>query len=399
MCVDDTMAINLARRAHNFEASVVRDLFTVGERPGMRSLAGGLPDPLAFPVERLHAAVDAVLGPRSRAARALQYGPTEGLTELRALLASTPVVQRVAGTAEDDFVVTAGSQQALHLLSTVLVDAGDTVVVDDPCYLGARQVLTAVGARLVGVLVDGDGLRVDILAERLRAGLRPRFVYTVPAYQNPSGAVLDAQRRAALIVLARRYGFVVIEDDAYGALGFENRGTAPVPLGTDAPDVTVTVGTVSKVLAPGLRVGWLRAPDAVRAAVVRTKQAVDLHTSTFTQSMVAELLADTVFLEGHLASLRERYAARSTALAAAFTVDGASFARPRGGLFLWVRLRGVDTAQLVEDALKHDVMFVPGSAFAVEHSWREYARLSFATLPESTLRTCATELVRLARLS
>jgi len=392
------MAMNLARRAHSFDGSIVRELLTVGERPGMRSLAGGLPDPHSFPAARLEAAARAVLGTPGRAERALQYGPTEGLCELRALLAVTPTVQRVTGAVEDDFVITAGSQQALHLLSTVLVDGGDTVVVDDPCYLGARQVLEAVGARLVGVLVDEEGLRIDILADRLRAGLRPRLVYTVPAYQNPSGAVLSADRRAALIALARRYGFVVIEDDAYGALAFEHSSAVPAPLGTDAPDVVVTVGTVSKVLAPGLRVGWLRAPEALRAAVARAKQAFDLHTSTFTQSVVAELLTDGDFLGRHLGCLRRRYAARASALSAAFSVDGVSFTPPRGGLFLWVHLHGVDTTALFDDALKHAVMFVPGRAFAVEDSWCEYARLSFATLPESTLHVCAVELIRLARL-
>jgi len=389
------MAINLARRAPSFEASVVRELLTVGERPGMRSLAGGLPDPDLFPAERLETATRAVLRTPARAERALQYGPTEGLAELRDRLTVTPAVQRVAHVAADDLVVTSGSQQALHLLATVLVDPGDSVVVDDPCYLGARQVLQAAGARLAGIPLDGDGLRVDLLADRLRAGLRPRLVYTVPAYQNPSGAVLSADRRAALVALARRYGFVVIEDDAYGALGFGPGYEEPAPLGTDAPDVVVTVGTVSKVLAPGLRVGWLRAPEVVRAAVLRAKQAFDLHTSTFTQSVVAEILSDAAFLERHLARLRPRYAVRSAALAGALAGDRVSFATPRGGLFLWVELRGVDTTALFETALAHDIMFVPGRAFAVEEHWCNHARLSFATLPESTLRACADELLSL----
>jgi 2-aminoadipate transaminase len=389
------MAINLARRAPSFEASVVRELLTVGERPGMRSMAGGLPDPESFPAERLVTATRAVLRAPARAERALQYGPTEGLAELREQLTATPAVQRVAEVAAEDFVVTSGSQQALHLLATVLVDPGDSVVVDDPCYLGARQVLQAAGARLAGVPLDGEGLRVDLLADRLRAGLRPRLVYTVPAYQNPSGAVLSADRRAALVALARRYGFVVIEDDAYGALGFGRGVEEPAPLGTDAPDVVVTVGTVSKVLAPGLRVGWLRAPEVVRAAVVRAKQAFDLHTSTFTQSVVAEILADAPFLDRHLAHLRHRYAARSAALADALAGDGVSFATPQGGLFLWVKLHDVDTTALFETAVAHDIMFVPGRAFAVEEHWCSHARLSFATLPESTLRICASTLMRL----
>lgn len=388
------MAITLARHAHDLEASVVRELLNVGERPGMRSLAGGLPDPALFPVERLQRAAHAVLDTPAGAQRALQYGPTEGLLELRTKLVDTPSVQRVSGVTADDFVITTGSQQALHLLTAALVDPGDTVVVDDPCYLGARQVLRAGNARLVGVPVDEQGLRVEVLADLLRAGLRPRLVYTVPAYQNPSGAVLSAERGEALVELARRYGFVVIEDDAYGALSFAH--DTPAPMGTAAPDVVVTVGTVSKVLAPGLRVGWLRAPDALRTAVVRTKQSFDLHTSTFTQSVVAEVVADGQFLERHLADVRRSYASRAAALADAFRLDGVSFAPPLGGLFLWVRFCGVDTDALFETALDHDVMFVPGSAFAVDEPWCEHARLSFATLPEPRLRDCAAELMRLA---
>jgi 2-aminoadipate transaminase len=395
--VDVDMAITLAQRADGFEASMVRELLAVGERPGMRSLAGGLPDPCSFPADRLEAAARSLFQSPSRAERALQYGPTDGMPELRELLTTTPAVQRVTGATPDELVVTTGSQQAVHLLATVLTDPGDAVVVDDPCYLGARQVFGAVGARLVGVPLDEHGLRTDVLAGHLRAGLRPRLVYTVPAYQNPSGAVLSTDRGAALVALARRYGFVVIEDDAYGALGFDAGSPPSEPLGTDAPDVVVTLGTVSKVLAPGLRVGWLRAPAELRAAIVRTKQAVDLHTSTLTQSLVADLLADRAFLHAHLARIRGHYASRGAALAGALAESGALFARPRGGLFMWVRMPGVDTSALFEAALDHDVMFVPGRAFAVDESWREHMRLSFATLPEATLRACANEIVQLAR--
>ena len=391
------MGITLARRAEAIESSITRELLTVGDRPGMRSLAGGLPDPASFPTARLEAAARSILRTPGRAERALQYGPTDGLVELRSVLAATPLVQRVAGTAVDDFVVTTGSQQAVHLLASVLGDRGDTVVVDDPCYLGARQVLNAAGARLVGIPVDGDGLRVDVLADRLGAGLRPRYVYTVPAFQNPSGAVLSAERGESLIALARRYGFLVIEDDAYGALGFET--AAPTALGSAAPDAVVTLGTTSKVIAPGLRIGWLRAPSEVRSAVVRTKQSIDLHSSSFSQLLVAELLSDTDFLREHLSTTRRQYAARAAALADALRTSGVSFSSPRGGLFLWARLAGVDTTALLEVALANNVMFVPGSAFAVDLRWSEHARLSFATLAEPELRAAGADIVRLAGLA
>ncbi len=388
------MAITLARRATQIEASITRELLTVGERPGMRSLAGGLPDPGSFPTARLQRAVQSILGAPNRAERALQYGPTDGLPELRSLLSTTPQVQRAAGAEADEFVITTGSQQAVHLLASVLADRGETVVVDDPCYLGARQVLLAAGAELVGIPVDHDGLRVDLLADRLRAGLRPRYLYTVPAFQNPTGAVLSAERGVALLDLARTYGFLVIEDDAYGALGFG--ALPPAALGTSAPDIVITLGTTSKVIAPGLRIGWLRAPAEVRAAVVRTKQSIDLHTSSFSQLLVADLLADHEFLDNHLETIRGRYAARAAALSDALGSGGATFAAPRGGLLVWARLPGVDTASLLDRALEHQVMFVPGSAFAVDACWREHARLSFATLPEPALRAAGHDLMQLA---
>ncbi len=391
------MSITLARRNDAFESSIVRELLTVGDRPGMRSLAGGLPDPDSFPTSRLADAAARVLADPGRAERALQYGPTDGLPELRAVLAATPSVQRVHTATADELVITTGSQQAVHLLVSALVDHDDPVVVDDPCYLGARQVLSAAGARLVGVPVDADGMNVAVLAERLRAGLRPRFVYTVPAFQNPSGAVLHPDRGAELVRLARRYGFLVIEDDAYGALGFVD--APPLPLGIDAPDVVVTLGTVSKVLAPGLRVGWARAPQVVRDAIVRAKQASDLHTSSLSQTIVADAFADRAFLAGHLELIRTRYASRAAALAGALDEPGVSFNPPRGGLFVWARLDGVDTASLLERAIANNVMFVPGHAFAVDEPWAQHARLSFATLPEPTLRDAAVDLLALAGLA
>lgn len=382
------MAIMLARRSDELESSIVRELLSVGDRPGMRSLAGGLPDPALFPAARLAAACATVLGDAARAGRALQYGPTPGLGELREALTHAPLVQRLPSVEPDDLVVTTGSQQALDLLARVLVDAGDTVAVDDPCYLGARQAFTAAGARLAGVPLDADGMRVDVLADRLRAGLRPRFVYTVPAFQNPTGAVLAPKRARELVELAREYGFVIVEDDAYGALGFD--GAAPVPMGVDAPDVVITTGTVSKVLAPGLRIGWLRAPAPVRAAVVRAKQAGDLHTSTLNQLLVADVLADDAFVTAHVAGIRASYAPRARALAAAVGAPA-----PRGGLFAWARLAGVDTQSLLDRAIAHDVMFVPGGAFAIEESWFEHVRLSFATLPTLQLLDAARALLAL----
>lgn len=373
--------------------STIRDLLAVTEQPGMRSLAGGLPEPALFPTQRLARAAEAVLGATSGlAAGALQYGPTDGSRALREILASAGALHGLPPSDPDAFIVTTGSQQALDLVGRALLDDGDTVAVDDPCYLGAQQALLLSGARLVGIPVDDGGIDVHALAQRLRAGERPRLVYTVPNFQNPTGAVLTAARRAALVELAREYCFVIVEDDAYHALWFD--APPPAPMGALDDDRVVSVGSCSKVLAPGLRVGWMRAPLWLRDALVRAKQACDLHTSTFTQALVADVLADASFVDAHLARIRATYAPKAHALAAA--LDGWGDGPPaRGGMFLWRRVPGVDAEALLERAISDRVAFVPGGAFAVERPWNEHLRLSFATLQVAELEAAADALRQL----
>ncbi len=377
--------------------STIRDLLAVTERPGMRSLAGGLPEPGLFPADVLARATTAVLSTTpERAAAALQYGPTDGARRLREVLAAAPALHGLPPGDADDFVVTTGSQQAIDLVARALVDDGDAVVVDDPCYLGARQALLAAGARVVGVPVDGDGMCVDALEWQLRGGLRPRLVYTVPNFQNPTGAVMALERRRALIELGHRYGFVVVEDDAYHALWFDE--PTPPAIGALDADRVVSVGSCSKVVAPGLRVGWLRAPAWLRETIVRVKQACDLHTSSFTQAVVTELLADTAFVDAHLARIRATYAPKARVLAEA--LDGwGDGPVARGGMFLWRRLPGVDADELLAQAVDEHVAFVPGSAFAVDQPWREHVRLSFATLDVADLRAAAATLRSLTELA
>ncbi len=363
-------------------SSTIRDLLAVTEQPGMRSLAGGLPDPAAFPRDRLAAAAATVLG-SDGGVTALQYGATDGLVRLRTLLAHAADLHGLGPSNPEAFVVTTGSQQAIDLIARALVDPGDSVVVDDPCYLGARQALVAMGADLVGIPVDDDGMRVDVLADRLRApAFRPRVVYTVANFQNPTGAVLTTERRDALVELAHHYGFVVVDDDPYHALWFD--GPSPIALGALDDDRVVSLGSCSKVLAPGLRVGWLRAPSWLRDTLVRVKQACDLHTSTLAQAIAADVLADTPFMTEHLSRSRSAYARKSRVLAEALQGCGSGRA-PRGGMFLWRHFHGADTEALLAAAIADQVAFVPGSAFAVDRSWTAHARLSFATLDRAGL--------------
>ena len=363
----------LSHRARLAESSAIRDLLRHAEAPGVLSLAGGLPSAAMFPVaDMVRAASDVLADPGT-----LQYGLSEGSVGLRTQLAGP------AGD-PDRFVVTTGSQQALDLLGRVLLDPGDEIVVPDPCYVGARQALGSGGATLVGILGDVDGLDTDALALRLAAGLRPKAVYVVANFDNPSGAVLAPVRRRMLVALAERYGFLIIEDDPYGALRYEGTPIDDIGVGSD---LVVRLRTVSKTIAPGLRVGWMSGPPWLIDAVVVAKQSVDLHTSTVTQAIAARLLGQDGWLNGHLAELRPWYRAQRDALVEALqtALPGAEFTIPEGGMFLWLRLPDVDTAALLPSAIRSGVAFVPGSAFAVERDLSAYLRLSFATVERAEM--------------
>jgi 2-aminoadipate transaminase len=377
----------LAARARTHRASAIRELLLLTERPGMRSLAGGLPGGDRLPVDLLRdAAADALthLGPTGPIA--LQYAPTEGVAALKEHLAT------MTGHAPAEVLVTTGSQQALDLIARVLCDPGDVVVVEEPGYLGALQAFRFGGATLHGVPGDADGLDVDRLAEDLAGGLRPKAVVVTPDFANPTGATLAAERRTALVVLAERYGFLVVEDDPYGRLRFAGR--AAPPMGAPGRPV-VRLGSASKILAPGLRVGWLTGPAPIVAALARAKQATDLHTSAFDQLVVLGALIDPRFpahLEATVAAYRTRACTLVGALRHHFG-DAVDLAEPDGGMFLWVRLPGIDTVEALGRSLDAGVAYVPGTAFAVAPgAHRDRARLSFATLPRSALEEACVRL-------
>lgn len=352
--------------ARALRSSAIRDLLVLTEAPHVLSMAGGVPAAELLPVERLAEAFDAVL--RRDGRRALQYGPTEGVAALR------EVVAPGVWAAPDEVLVTTGSQQGLDLVVRTLVGPGDVAVTEAPSYLGALQVAALAGAR-VETIPASDGFDVEALAGRLRAGLRPALCYVVPEFANPTGATLDEGRRVALVALARRYGFVIVEDDPYGALRF--RGDAAPSLRQLGPEVVVGLRSTSKTLAPGLRVGWLAAPRWLHGPLVRAKQATDLHTAGGNQLVVAEVLADEGFVAAHLARLRVEYARRQAALVRALEDRLGAVLRwsvPDGGLFLWARL--VDGAPaaaalppavaLLAAALEAGTAFVPGTAFHPE---------------------------------
>jgi 2-aminoadipate transaminase len=266
--------------------------------------------------------------------------------------------------------------------------------VEHPAYLGALQALESAGADIVAVPADAHGIRVDLLADRLAAGLVPKICYVAPNFQNPTGATLAADRRRVLGELADRYGFVVLEDDPYRELRF--RGEHQPMVRAFGANV-VTLGSTSKVLAPGLRVGWLVAPAWLVPAVVRLKQSRDLHTSSLSQWLAHDVLSDEQFLVGHRRALAAIYEARCDGLAAALRAgfaDAVEFDSPEGGMFLWARMPGVDTTALLPKAARAGVAFVPGSAFHLDGGGADRARLSFATLLPAQMDEAVDRLVR-----
>lgn len=382
--------LTLAAAPRRIRSSAIRDLLAVTEQPQIISLAGGLPTPDAFPTDAIAAVAAEVLATDPGAA--LQYAATAGWSPLRAWVADS------TGVSVNQVVITHGSQQALELTLRALVDPGDLVAVPDPAYVGALQAIRLSGAELLPVPVDEQGLSVDRLAERLVAGARPRLLYLVPDLDNPTGTTLADERARALCALADRYGFVVVADDPYGALRW--RGSSPTPLGRQS-DRVVSLGTTSKTLCPGLRIGWAIAPEPLADALVLLKQAVDLQTSTFTQRIAHGVMSRPGFLEPHLAGLRMTYRPRAEALVAALRneIHGIELVTPDGGMFLWARLAGVDTSALLDVAVAEGTAFVPGAAFAVADAPSDWLRLSFATSTTAELTEAARRLGRAAQAS
>ncbi|MEV0014258.1 PLP-dependent aminotransferase family protein [Streptomyces tendae] len=368
----------LAARARSIGGSPVRDILAVTARPEVINFAGGLPAPELFDAEGIAAAYRDVLA--ETPARALQYSTTEGEPTLRAALAARASARGLA-TGADDILVTTGSQQALSLLATALLEPGDTVLVERPCYLAALQAFGLVGARVVAVPGDEDGID-PVALEELVVRERPKLLYTVPTFSNPTGRTLPAARRAAVAEVAGRCGLWIVEDDPYGELRFEGERVPWIASYEGARDRTVLLGSFSKVMAPGLRLGWLRAPAGLRRACAVAKQAADLHTPTVNQLAAARYLADRD-LDAHVTRVAAVYGERRDAMLAGLAdalPAGSVWTRPEGGMFLWARLPdGYDTTALLPDVVRHDVAYVPGAPFHAGEPDRATLRLCFVT--------------------
>jgi 2-aminoadipate transaminase len=376
------MSWTLSQRAQKLTSSAIREILKVTERPEVISFAGGLPSPDTFPVDRLRAHADEVL--RTAPTPALQYGPTEGYAALREWIAKRHST-RTLTIDPANVLVTTGSQQALDLLGKVLIDAGSRVLVETPTYLGALQAFSLSEPSFVSVPSDDRGVVPSALTPELLAGAR--FLYCLPNFQNPTGRRLPLERREALTRLARETGLLLIEDDPYAALSYS--GDALPTMLSMHPDGVVYLGSFSKVLAPGLRVGYLIAPEALHRKLVQAKQAADLHTPSFTQRIVYEAIKDG-FLDDHIPTIRALYKERCETMLAAMDEHfpkSLKWNRPEGGMFIWVQLPpGVDSFKLLDQAIAQNVAFVPGGPFYANEPQLNTLRLSFVTVPAEKIR-------------
>ena len=385
--------MQFADRLNNVETSAIRELFKLLGKPGIISFAGGFPDSAMFDVDGIREASMKALA--EEPGGALQYGATEGYNPLREQLAAFMGSKGVQVN-PDGLIVTTGSQQALDLIGKTLVDPGAKVIVEAPTFLATIQCFRLYGAQVIGAPIDADGVQVDKL-EQLIAEHKPRFVYLIPTFGNPSGATLSLERRKRILELAVKTKTVVIEDDPYGDLYF---GEAPpaslMALTAQVPgsrDWLVHCGSLSKVLSPGLRVGWMIAPPELLAKATMCKQFSDAHTSTFAQATAAQYLK-AGRMPATLARVREVYAGRARTMGECLKKelgDAIEFTQPGGGLFFWARLTGAggklkDAGELAKRAIEKGVAFVPGAPFFATNPDLSSLRLSFATVGEDKIR-------------
>jgi 2-aminoadipate transaminase len=373
----------LATRTRTMGVNVIREILKVVSQPGMISLAGGIPAPESFPLGIMGELTARVI--ETYGSRAFQYDLTEGFTPLREALASYLGASGIVTTAEEVFV-TSGSQGVLDAIGKVLITEGDAVALEAPTYLGALQAFNPYEPEYVRMDTDGDGLIPESLAETL-SGRRIKLIYLVPTFQNPTGRTIPLERRRRIAAIIREHDALLVEDDPYRALRY--RGRPIPPIATFAPDNVVYVSTLSKVFAPGLRIGFCVAPELIRKWLVIAKQGIDLHTSTFNQALAAEYLAGG-YLDEHLPRILELYRPKQEAMLAAldrYFPASFTWSRPEGGMFLWVEgPAGFDTEDLYGRAVERKVAFVPGRFFFTQRGeGAETMRLNYTMADEATL--------------
>jgi 2-aminoadipate transaminase len=378
-----------AERTKVMRSSAMRDLMAITVRPEVISLAGGLPDTSTFPPRSFAAQMTRIA--QSSTAEALQYGPTEGFEETKDCILEVMAAEGMLPDPED-VIVTTGGQQAIDLVCKTLVDPGDVVICEAPTYPGAVPVFCSYQADVIQIECDEDGMKVEqlepLLAELRREGRKPKFIYSVPTFQNPAGVTMSLPRRQRLVELARLHELLVVEDNPYGLLRYGGETLAPL-YQLDGGDFVIYISTFSKILSPGIRIGWTVAPPPVMDKIVLGKQAADLCTSTLTQYFVREYFAEARWRQ-YIEELVEIYRSRRDTMLAAleehFPAE-ASWTEPQGGLFIWATLPDyIDTGDLLAKALRADVAFVPGSGAYVDGRGGSSMRLNFSGVNESEIR-------------
>jgi 2-aminoadipate transaminase len=362
----------LAARAERMNPSVIREILKVTDKPGIISFAGGLPSPHTFPIDAFAAACATVLKNDGKAA--LQYAASEGYAPLREWIAQS--LPWEVATAQ--VLITTGSQQALDLIAKILIDKDSRVLVETPTYLGALQAFTPMEPEFVSIASDAQGVDMADLAAKAAGA---RFLYVLPNFQNPTGNSMSEARRTALSAEATRLGLPIVEDNPYGDLWFD--APPPAPLTARNPEGCIYMGSFSKTLAPGLRLGYLVAPKSLYPKLLQAKQAADLHTPSFNQRIVAEVLKDG-FIDRHVPTIRTLYKAQCQAMLAALDANlagtGIEWNTPDGGMFLWLKLtQGMNAVDLLPKAVERNVAYVPGAAFYSGHAQHNTLRLSFVT--------------------
>lgn len=373
----------LAARAAKMNSSAIREILKLTDRPGIISMAGGLPSPASFPISAFTQACNTVM--ERDGAAALQYSTTEGFPALRQAIADFLPWD----VNPEQILITTGSQQALDLIGKVFLDKGSRILVEKPTYLGALQAFTPFEPIPVGVNSDDEGMLIDDFAAKVGTGEnKARLAYVLPNFQNPTGRTMSEARRQALVEKAKELDIPLIEDNPYGDLWYE--GEPPLPLAARNPEGVIYMGSFSKVLAPGLRVGFIVAPKSVYGKLTQAKQAADLHSPSFNQRVVAEVMKDG-FLHSHIPTIRAMYKVQRDVMLMALEAEmeglGVTWTRPVGGMFLWVRLpEGMDAQVLLAEAVERGMAFVPGAPFYADEAETNTLRLSYVTVSPEQIR-------------
>lgn len=372
-----------ARRVGKVKASEIRELLKLTELPGMISFAGGLPAPELFPTEELVEISTGIL--RDRGGSAMQYSATEGIEPLRHQL-SLLMERNAMAVSSDQILVTTGSQQALDLVGKVFLDEGDLIFCESPTYLAAISAFNVYLPQFVEVDTDDDGIIPKSLERCLKESGKPKFLYVIPDFQNPSGRSMSTDRRKALMEIARREDIIILEDNPYGEVGFEAI-KRPTLKSMDTDGRVIYTSTLSKTFSPGLRIGWITAEKGILNKLVLFKQGADLHSNTFAQMMAAEFMEKYDY-QAHIDRIKRTYRSRRDAMLSAIAIHlpEVRIANPEGGLFLWAELpEGMNSRELMERCLEKQVAFVPGESFFPEKPRENTMRLNFSCMNEEII--------------